>query len=277
MHNTETIGQSSSSALPELAGRPAVSDKRVKLFIGLPIYKEVPAYFVQCLLALQVNKPCDIEVHLSQGDGIARARNALTADFLKSDCTHLLFIDSDLLFSSEHIARLLSHDVPLVGGMYPKKQEGPIEWVFNTLPGTPAPMPDGLLRVRYIGTGFLLIARKVFEMMISYYPALEYRADYGDRGVQHDFWSMGVYVYPDGTCRYLSEDWYFCQRWLDMGLDVLADTKTILRHVGPAVFPLKCQEAGLHDQPPAPGTPPPGTPMEKVDHLTGLETSERIA
>lgn len=226
----------------------------IKLFIGLPIYAQVPAFFLQSLLALQACKPIftadgreiKITIGMSQGDGVARSRNQLSADFLATDCTHLLFIDCDLIFSPQHVVRIVSHDVPLVGGLYPKKQDtDEIEWVLNSLPDT-EPDASGLQAVRYIGTGFLCVQRPVFQMMIDHLGAqIEFTADYGKRRTEHDFWPMGVYQYPDGTRRYLSEDWYFCQRWLDLGGKVLADTRVLIKHLGPAVYPTLQQEAAL--------------------------------
>lgn len=228
----------------------------IKLFIGLPIYAQVPAFFLQSLLALQAKLRTGLrtpdgreivigDIRMSQGDGVARSRNQLSADFIASDCTHLLFIDCDLIFSAEQVARIVSHDLPLVGGLYPKKQEGPVEWVLNTL-GHSAPDQRGLQAVRYIGTGFLCIQRLVFErMLLKYGPEIQFEADYGKRRTEHDFWPMGVYEYPDGHRRYLSEDWYFCQRWNDLGGTVLADTRVIVKHLGPAVFPLASQEQDI--------------------------------
>lgn len=217
----------------------------MKLFIGLPIYAQVPAQFMQCLLALQKNKPCEMEVHLCQGDGIARSRNRLTAEFLRSDCTHMLQIDCDLIFSPEQVARIVSHDVPIVGGLYPLKQEGPVAWCINTVEGETR-RPDGLHKVKYVGTGFICAKRETFLAMQERYPESAYVADYGERLPEFDFWPMGVYrPTPDDPGRYLSEDWYFCQRWLDMGGDVYADTRIVLKHLGPAIFPLKSQEAEI--------------------------------
>ena len=124
-----------------------------KLFLGLPIYAQANPFFMQCLLSLQAQKPFPIEVRMCAGDGVARSRNGLTADFLRSDCSHLLFIDTDLIFSMEQVARIVSHDLPIVGGLYPKKQEGPTEWVLNGCLEPGVKRDDrGLLRVRYIGT-----------------------------------------------------------------------------------------------------------------------------
>jgi len=230
--------------------------KRCKVFIGVPVNNEMKVHFAASLLALQADKsrqPCEFDVRFGHGDGVARTRNNLTAEFLKSDCTHMLQIDCDLIFSVDHIRRLVSHDVDVVGGFYPKKQEGPLEWVINTFPVHSPRRPDGLQKLAYIGTGFLCVRRRVFEQMISAYPHIAFGADYGKRDVIHDLWPMGPYCADcaraaDHLCthtpdrrRYLSEDWYFCQRWMDMGGEVFGDTGVVLKHVGPAIFPLITQ------------------------------------
>ncbi len=217
-----------------------------KLFIGLPVYAQIPAQFLQCVMALAKHKTFETDIRLCQGDGVARSRNQLTADFLESDCTHMLMIDCDLIFNHEQVARMLSHDEPVVGGLYPKKQEGTIEWVLNASPRQTKPDERGLQEVSYIGTGFMMIQRQVIEKMRDHYgDRIRFTADYGTRRFEHDFWPMGVYHYPDGSARYLSEDWYFCQRWLDLGGRVLADVQCILKHLGPACFPLLTQQEEL--------------------------------
>jgi len=220
--------------------------KNVKLFIGLPIYSHPTMAFVRCLMELQARKPCHIEPHVGSGDGVGRTRNVLTAQFLKSDCTDLLFMDSDLIYNVQHVKELLLADQPVIGGFYPKKQEGPLEWVVNPLIPSPPMRADALQPLKYIGTGFLCIKREVFEKMIVAYPEIRFREDYGNRSLAHDFWSMGIYReknLPDDEGRYLSEDYYFCQRWLDMGGEIFGHTKVALQHQGSVIFPLKTQEA----------------------------------
>jgi hypothetical protein len=220
---------------------------RPKLFIALPVYAEVNALFLQCLLKLLNDPPCHIELRMNPGDSlVCRARNSLTWDFLESDCSQLLFLDTDLLFSPEHVARIMRHQEPVVGGLYPKKQDGKVAWVCNACAAETVVRPDGLQEVRYAGTGFLRVAREVFERMIlAYGEQIRYTPDHAPDQLQYDFWSVGTYRYPDGFRRYLSEDWYFCQRWLDLGGKVWLDTRTVLKHVGQAVFPLRSQEREL--------------------------------
>lgn len=223
--------------------------EKIKLFIGLPVYGAMDAQFAQCLINLHLDPPCDeFLVCPNLGDSlVSRSRNTITANFLATDATHLLFLDSDLIFSPEHVKRIVTHDVEIVGGFYPKKCEGPLQWVCNAMDGEKIePLENGLQRVKYVGTGFMLVKREVFTKMIERYPEIQFKADQTGR-VEHDFWSVGVHQFQDGSRRYLSEDWYFCQRWIDMGGEIWGDTKIIARHVGHAVYPLKTQqeEAGL--------------------------------
>lgn len=212
-----------------------------RVFIGLPSHEFVSPIFVQALMQFSHEAPFHIALKWNVGDGISRARNVLTADFLESDCTHLLFLDTDLIFSAAHVERLLSHRRPLVAGFYSKKWDGPLEWVCNVFDrDQPPPREDGLQEVKYIGTGFMLIERSVFERMRT---ALDiwYRQD-GTGRTEWDFWPIAIHQFPDGSRRYLSEDWTFCQRWRDLGGEVLGDTRVILKHIGQAIYPLNSQQ-----------------------------------
>lgn len=214
----------------------------VKLFVAIPCYGSIPVQFMQCMLHLQANPPCDMILAPLAGDSlVSRARNTLSAQFLESDCTHLLFIDSDLIFSSEQVARLLSHEKDVVAGFYPKKQDGELQWVCNANLEPNEADENGLQEVRYMGSGFMLIKRCVFEQMIERYgEKIAYHPDSKPETTEWDFWAVGPCA-VNGFTRYLSEDWFFCQRWLDLGGIVYADTRIIAKHVGHAVYPLWSQ------------------------------------
>lgn len=214
-----------------------------KLFIGLPVYFSVDPHFWKSTLKLMAEFSVDCRIQPLIGDSlIPRARNALTRMFLESDCTHLLMIDSDLVFSNEQVKRIISHNEDVVGGFYPKKKEGNIELVCNALSPQPPMDERRLTPLKYIGSGFICISRRVFEKMIDAYgEEIAYALDEHDTIKEHDFWSCGVYTFPDRTKRYLSEDWYFCQRALDLGFTVYGDNGITLRHSGSAVYPLEYQ------------------------------------
>lgn len=215
----------------------------MKLFIALPVYGGYHPDFVHSLLVLMTRRPCHLVIRPCVGDSlVARARNRLCADFLASDCTHLLFIDTDLIFSVEHIAALVAHaerGIPMVCGLYAKKQRE-LAWVCNLLDEAQEPDADGLQKVKYAGTGCMMFSRQVLEVMrAALKDEIEYDPDDGDTpGVKWDFFGTGVRKFGDRR-RYLSEDWLFCQRVLEMGYDIWMDTRVVLKHVGEAVYPLQ--------------------------------------
>lgn len=215
--------------------------------IGIPVYKDLPSHFTRCLLKLMQALPCPVDLKIHPGDSLVnRARNSITAEFLASKCTHLLQIDCDLIFSPEHIARIVAHPEPIVGGMYPKKQEGAIEWVCNAHMEDRPRTPAGLIDLRYIGTGFLRVAREVFERMIEAYPEIAYVPDHKRNSIEWDLWPVGVHHHNgQQPGRFLSEDWYFCQRALEQGFKVYGDSRIILKHVGEMVYPTKEQTKEL--------------------------------
>lgn len=221
------------------------------IFVGLPIYGHVPWHFAQCMRQLEKQAPCKLIIASKVGDSlVSRARNALVAEFLESDATHLLFIDSDLIFSPAHVKTLLDTGKDIVAGLYPKKQEGPVQWVVNACFEQTERDDQGLQRIRYAGTGFLMVKREVFLKMIEALgDELWYKPDDIAREREHDFFKVGVYKYPDGNRRYLSEDWFFCQMAMDLGFEVFAHTKVICKHIGTATYPLKSQEAELLKKP----------------------------
>ena len=101
-----------------------------KVFVATPMYGGMCAgYYTQSVMELNMAlQKAQIEAQYSfmfNESLITRARNALTNAFLKSDCTHLMFIDSDIKFRSGDIMGMLEADKDLICGIYPKKE---INW-----------------------------------------------------------------------------------------------------------------------------------------------------
>jgi len=216
---------------------------RPKILIAVPVYGGVDPFFVQSLVTAiiehQARRPAPYEIafRMNLGDSLVpRARNTLAGEFLKSGSTHLLFLDSDLIWGLDMIDALLARDLPIVGGLYPKKQ-AKLDWVCNIIEGEEED-GTGLLRVKYTGTGCMLIRREVLEEMMRAFPEIAFDADAGSVP-GHDFFSVGRYRFPSGASRYLSEDWYFCQRAIDLGFPVHVDCRVVLKHVGQMIYPIE--------------------------------------
>ena len=93
-----------------------------------------------------------------------------------------------------------------------------------------------LIEVGTLGTGFMLVKRKVFEQMIKN-GATPYVDDIGlndnENSNQYDFFQCTI----DSKGRYLTEDWSFCRRWRQLGGQIWADKTIALSHVGYFRFP----------------------------------------
>jgi FkbM family methyltransferase len=209
-----------------------------RLMVCVPVHQGCSCSFLQSMLHLVQHPPKgNMMLRCLEGDSlVTRARNVLTTDFLDSDCSHMLWIDSDLVFGPEHVQRIHTHTEDIVGGLYPKKQPGPAQWVVNTCDTQTEPRPDGLQQVKYVGTGFMRIARSVFDRMIERYgDQLRYNSDSTGR-TEYDFWSVGAYQ-EGPKRRYLSEDWLFCARAGELGIPIWADTCCALGHMGWITYP----------------------------------------
>lgn len=201
----------------------------MKLFIASPIIGEPTTLFFDSLTRFFARAPMEFvfrQVHgVSVGPGLAR--NHAAHEFLKTDCTDLLFIDADIGFTVGDVVRICAHDLDVVGGVYPLKREGKPTMVY-------APEPDcraigSLVPCAGIGTGFLRIRRNVFERLIESGLAKEFMNEAGE--TEFDFFPVGV---KDGL--YMGEDIYFCRNWKSIGGTIFADLAANLGHEGRKVF-----------------------------------------
>jgi hypothetical protein len=235
---------------------------KVNLVIATPCFGgQISVRYASSVFKLQktVRRYADFNLKLLFRDGdalITRARASLISQFLDdADATHLLFIDADIGFEPDQVIRLLQCGAEMCAAIYPVKR---IDWdkvrsTIETDRPNPAAAalkyvfevddPDavteqaGFVKVRYAGTGFLMIRRSALERMCARYPQLRYRRDHStDAATASDrrFALFECMIAEDGT--YLSEDFAFCRRWIDMGGEIWADLKSKLDHIGPMTF-----------------------------------------
>jgi hypothetical protein len=199
----------------------------------------------------------NLKILFKDGDAlITRARASLIAQFLDDpSATHLLFIDADIGFEPEQVLRLIQCGADMCAAVYPIKRidwdrvkttleaarpnpaAASLKYVFEVEDANAVIAKAGFVKVRYAGTGFLMIRRAALEQMCARYPQLQYRRDHSlDASTASDkrFALFECMIAEDGT--YLSEDFAFCKRWTDMGGEIWADLDSKLSHVGPMTF-----------------------------------------
>lgn len=182
---------------------------------------------------------------------ITRARDDLAHIFLKSNHTHLLFLDSDIQFDPEAIAKMVEADKDIIGGCYPGKKimwrqvetavKGglPIEalpimsceYVLHTVDENHRPQLGSSepLEVQRIGTGMMLIKREVFEKLKPHVPTYKNNNTAATGEIVSQFFDCSID--PD-TNHLLSEDYHFCNLWRKHGGQVYAAPWALGTHCG---------------------------------------------
>jgi hypothetical protein len=170
---------------------------------------------------------------------VSRARNAATAAFLADkEATHLLFIDSDIIFDIDDVIHLINANKEVIGGMYPKKyikwetlKKNPSAERVDFPVGTCRLNEDGFIETKYAPTGFLMIAKSAIQKIIKQNPELKYKNDidgYMESGDNfYNIFNVGV---RNGI--YESEDWGFSSLWQEAGGIVYIHPEVNLKHVG---------------------------------------------
>jgi len=165
------------------------------IFIGVPCYgSQLLCQFAQCLIKLTTlltNHKIPHKLEFLGSDSlISRARNTIVAKFYSNpEFTHLLFLDSDLMFAPEAVLQMLSADKELIGCPYPKKiynwqkvisvlkEKETIDETlkplltdinYNLLP-VPQNVESTLVKCKDIPTGFMLIKRSLINLSEDYY------------------------------------------------------------------------------------------------------------
>lgn len=241
---------------------------RVKLLIGTPCYGgQLFSGYFQSMMETAVNlTKLGIEfemLNIGNESLIPRARNGIVAKFLSNDeYTHLMFIDADITFPWVSIVKLLLADKDLSGGCYPKKSinwakvrkniiQNPdmndkellarsLDYVFNPIYYEQegkliSKVDNGMVQVKDIATGFMMIKKNVFTTLMYKYPERKYKnnvAGYHSDQTADYFYTFFNSEVEEESSIYLSEDYLFCKLWRECGGELWMDLGTNLNHTG---------------------------------------------
>jgi len=189
---------------------------------------------------------------------ITYARNMCANIFLKSDATHLLFIDADIQFNADQVLKMIKTERDFICGIYPKKK---IDWdkVKNfAMQGAPAqhlqglaneylfepfenfdPDEEGCIEIQRSGTGMMMISRKVFETLsdkvssFSLVSPVQSNVQFDQENKYKEFFYTSV---DPKTNIFLNEDFSFCNLWRENGGKIYGAPWIKLQHIGNHTF-----------------------------------------
>lgn len=155
---------------------------------------------------------------------VTRARNEMTASFLETTHSHMMWIDADIEFEPDHVAKLWNMDADIAVGVYAMKKQDK-QWFAAWKDGALVKDLDqfkGPIEVDYAGTGFMIIRRNVVETLAAKSESYE-----GPNGRV-----PALYMTPIWNDGFESEDYHFCRKARDSGFKVMMDPSVRLGHIG---------------------------------------------
>jgi GT2 family glycosyltransferase len=153
------------------------------------------------------------------------ARSQGCRRMLDTDHEWMFFLDDDVIPPPDTINRLLAYNADIVGGLYYRRQMPPAPVMMRDVEGeggqwiTDYP-PGSLVEADLIGSGCMLVKRKVLEIMPP--PWFEWKCD--------------PYRWPDlKPYERCSEDYDFCRKARALGFKLYVDTSIQCHHAGLSV------------------------------------------
>jgi len=213
---------------------------RSSVMICTPVYRDCAWQYVRALVDTAITLDRFGAHHRCQmvigNSNLPRARNELVAEFMASDCSTMLFIDSDMGWVPNDVLRLLASEHEVIGAVGRKRTDKPnsdpnvwCAWFEGQDLETDA---HGAIKVGGVGTGFLKIDRSAFEKIAAAEPHRKRRplAHMSER-VGEQFYDYFRFADgPNGEC--VGEDYHFCNTWRSLGNSVWIDPEIALTHVG---------------------------------------------
>lgn len=190
-----------------------------KILIAIPTTGQVEIDYVNSILRL--SRTVNADIQHSSGSLVYAARNDFVKTAIDGNYTHLLFIDSDMVFNADALNVLLYHDKDVISGSIFSRVKPYLPCFYNKLRlGEPGEievervkhLQNGLQEVEGVGTAFLLIKVKVFEDIIQKYNA-----------------------YPFLPINGCGEDLSFCLKARGCGYKIFVDNDLTIGHIGKVI------------------------------------------
>ena len=177
---------------------------------------------------------------------VSKARNALTALFLRSKYDYLLFIDADVEFNPEAVIRMLVTKKDIILTPYRVKFPQDVNFTKYSVSfpddKNVSILPGDLVEISEGPAGLMLIHRKVFEFLMDSCPRLKIKHPHKKESdpYLYNFWDT-TFDLDHGLWR--GEDISFCRLARDYGFKIYANIKSRTTHHGSYGWPGKFEDA----------------------------------
>ena len=196
---------------------PTESQTTKKILIGIPTAKYIESQTFKAIYDLEVPEGYEVTFQYFYGYNIDQVRN-LIADWVVRGFDYLFAVDYDISFQPDTLKKLLSHNKPIVTGIYRQRLEPQALEIYNMnlnkIPYNEL-RDKGVVEIGGCGFGCVLIKKEVFVDVG--YPQFIYH-----HAVDHN--------------NTFSEDLDFCVKARNKGFTIWVDTSILCDHHGTRVF-----------------------------------------
>ena len=192
----------------------------MKLLIGIPSYDYIHAEFVKCLNALILHlarNNVNFDVFINNGTLVHVARDKIACKAINEGFTHVLWLDSDMIFYPEVFDDLMDTRKDFVCGIFFARRKPHSSCLFKQIDDISHieridDFPLGVFEIEACGFGCVLTATEVLKhVQTTYQTCFTPMASWG-------------------------EDLAFCKRARGLGHRIFADSHVQIGHIGHEVI-----------------------------------------
>lgn len=184
--------------------------------ICIPHTGTIKTKTVFSLIRMLKNFPLEYRFLEVEGSVLHINRERLVQKAIELGATHILFVDSDMIFPENALSKLLSHDKDIIGTTYHTK--GLEKIVTHKIQDKEISINEWhgeLLKCTGVGTGFIFIKTEVFKKLKQ--PWFFWESN-----------EKGELV--------TGEDVWFCRKAREAGYDIWCDISITMGHIGNYIF-----------------------------------------
>jgi hypothetical protein len=229
----------------------------ISIFVATPVHSDVSIHYFKACLEFQ--KECFIRkipvmFQVMKSSLVTQGRQLCVSGFMESNCTHMLFIDSDISFNYKMIERMINYDKEICLVPYPIKGTDHDKVKTRILAGdtlsphllgnqytmsvpdpTNVKVTEGFIEVERGPAGCMLIKKEVIHKLIKEYPEFTINQNTlidGKLVIRKHMYNFFDTYWNKDDKTYTGEDFYFCKLCKHAGIKMYALVDEYISHHG---------------------------------------------
>ena len=229
----------------------------IRIFVATPVHSDVSIHYFKACLEFQ--KECfvrkiQVMFQVMKSSLVTQGRQLCVSGFMESDCTHMLFIDSDISFNYKMIEKMINYNKDICLVPYPIKGTDHDKVKARILAGetlsphllgnqytmsvpdpTNVKVENGFIEVERGPAGCMLIKKEVIHKLIKEYPEFTIKQHTlidGKLVTRNHMYNFFDTYWNKDDKTYTGEDFYFCKLCKHAGIKMYALVDEYISHHG---------------------------------------------